>query len=98
MLSASLRTGTTMETEGWDVDKGGSWLEWGAPGTAAPDRQPLLWGGCPAGNPFEAPRDRSRKRHDGAVGTDGKREPARREPVAHRHGAHHAQQGAGGDV
>ena len=88
------------ETEGWDDDKSrlvvgmGLLLE----GTGGPGRQPLLWGGRPAGNPFEAARDLPREGHNGAVGTDGKAEPPRREPVADRHGADHADQGAGRDI
>src|SRR3954466_12576949 len=43
------RLGRQIEARGWN---------WLGSGPGGPGRQPLLWGGCPVGNPFEAARDR----------------------------------------
>ena len=99
-LSASLRTGTTMETATASVSEGGKsalvWLVWEdpEPGYRAAWRRPLLWGGSAPGNPFEAPGRGPDKGHNAAVALDRKAEPAGRKPVAHEHRADDADQRA----
>src|SRR4051812_36418053 len=102
-LSASLRTGTTMETATGVLSEEGksrlivfSWMKehqgWNKAGTGGRGflptlGRPLLWGGSAPGNPFEPSGRGSRQRHNGAVAVDRKSEPSGREPVAHEHRA-----------
>src|SRR4051794_28595888 len=103
-LSASLRTGTTMETAtaAWsEKDKSGllAWVSMVA-GTVRPGGRGVrfLWGETAAGNPFEASRGGAGQRHNGAVPVDRKAQPAGGEPVTHHHRADDADERAGNDV
>src|SRR5947209_8763660 len=96
-LSASLRTGTTMETATAVLSEEGKsalivelgWSGLDRAGTALPAFRGVrfLWGECAPGNPFETSRRGSGQRHNRAVVVDRKAEPARRKPVAHEHRA-----------
>src|SRR5882672_1963675 len=103
-FSASLRTGTTMETATAPlsevVKSALIWLVWQGPepGISAAWRRPLLWGESAAGNPFEAPGRGPYKGHNGAVALDRKPEPAGRKPVTHEHRADDADQCPGNHV
>src|SRR5258705_7860663 len=103
-LSASLRTGTTMETAtallSEVVKSALIWLVWKGPepGISAAWRRPLLWGESAAGNPLEAPGRGPYKGHNGAVALDRKPEPAGRKPVTHEHRADDADQCPGNHV
>src|SRR5439155_4996891 len=103
-FSASLRTGTTMETATAPlsevVNSALIWLVWKGPepGISAAWRRPLLWGESAAGNPFEARGRGPYKGHNGAVALDRKSEPPGRKPVTHEHRADHADQCSGNHV
>src|SRR5436309_15653766 len=100
-FSASLRTGTTMETATAPlsevVKSALIWLVWRGPepGISAAWRRPLLWGESAAGNPFEAPGRGANQGRDGAIAMDRKSEPAGRKPVPHEHSADDPDQRAG---
>src|SRR5438445_10007884 len=103
-FSASLRTGTTMETATAPlsevVKSALIWLVWKGPepGISTAWRRPLLWGESAAGNPFEASGRGPYKGHNGAVALDRKPEPAGRKPVTHEHRADDADHRAGHNV
>src|SRR5258705_9394789 len=103
-LSASLRTGTTMETAtallSEVVKSALIWLVWKGPepGISAAWRRPLLWGESAAGNPFEAPGRGPYKGHNAAVALDRKSQSAGRKPVSHEHRADDPNQRAGNHV
>src|SRR3954447_7604001 len=107
MFSASLRTGTTMETANaaWSeegksalsVGLGLERLAWTLkpePVPSGASRRPLLWGERASGNPFEPSGRGSNQCHNGAVLVDRKPEPAGRKPVAHEHRADGSDQRA----
>src|SRR4030081_1296368 len=103
-LSASLRTGTTMETAtaAWSEQGKSALLAWVSivAGTvrAGGHGDRFLWGESAPGNPFEASGRGSGQRHNGTVLMDRKAEPAGGKPVAHDHRADDADERAGDDV
>src|SRR4029453_13264901 len=101
MLSASLRTGTTMETAGAVALAKTSLMicpTWRCGGRGASCQGELLWGDQLPGNPFEARKRGPGPWSNGPIGAEHEGQPPRCIPIAHQQRTNHANDGSNHDI
>src|SRR6266508_321293 len=101
MLSASLRTGTTMETAGAVALAKISLMicpTWRCDGRRASCQGELLWGDQLAGNPFEARKRGTGPWSNGYIGAKHEGESPRCIPIAYQQRTNHANDGSNHDI